>query len=130
MDPFQTHGAFSWSELTTADPAAAADFYAKLLGWSFDAMEITGSTYRVIKVGETAIGGIMSSPPGAPAMPPSWGSYVSVDDLDARVEAVPKLGGRVHLPPTPIPGVGRFAVIADPDGALLSLITYDPPTGE
>ena len=65
MDVFKTPGAISWSELMTADPAAAAAFYGELFGWTFDQMDMGSGPYRVIKVGaDDAIGGIMAAPPG------------------------------------------------------------------
>ncbi len=127
MDPFKTPGAFSWCELMTTDPAAATEFYRQLLGWTVEPMNM-GMPYNVLKVGEAAIGGIMGMPPGAAAgMPPMWMSYVTVADVDALVKRVEGLGGKVHMPPTDIPTVGRFAVIQDPQGAVLNLITYAAP---
>ena len=57
-------------------------------------------------------------------MPPAWGPYVTVDDVDAIAEQAEKLGGKVCIPPRDIPSVGRFTVIADPQGAVISAITY------
>jgi len=122
--PFATHGAFSWNELTTSDPKAARKFYGTLLGWQFKDMDRGHGTYTVINVGGQGIGGIAGTPPNAQGMPPTWGGYVTVDDVDAVVARVAGLGGRVLLAPTDIPTVGRFATIADPQGATLSLITY------
>ncbi len=128
MDPFQTPGAFSWCELMTTDPQAAAAFYGKLFGWKMEAMNATGMPYTVAKIGDAAIGGVMGMPPMAPAgMPPTWVPYVTVADVDALVKEVVSLGGKVHMPPTDIPTVGRFAVIADPTGATLNVITYAMP---
>jgi predicted enzyme related to lactoylglutathione lyase len=130
MDAFQTHGAPSWSELTTTDPSAAAEFYGKLLGWTFESMDMAGGTYRVVKVGDTAVAGIMGQPLGAPPMPPAWGTYVTVDNLDECVKRAAELGGKQIVPPSDVPGVGRFAVIQDPQGAVLSLMTYERRTGD
>jgi predicted enzyme related to lactoylglutathione lyase len=128
MDAFTTPGAFSWSELMTNDPAAATDFYAKLLGWRYDTMDMPQGPYHVIKIGkDDAIGGIMGPVPDAPPMPPAWGCYVTVSDVDACAAKVPELGGAVLVPPMDIPGVGRFTVIRDPQGAMLNLITYAAP---
>ena len=125
MDAFQTHGAFSWCELMTSDPQAAADFYGKLLGWTFDTMEMGMGPYRVVKVGEAAMGGIMGMPPDAPAgMPPVWGCYVTVDNADETAGECAALGGKVLMPPTDIEGVGRFSVLQDPQGAVFSVIAY------
>ena len=119
-----THGAFSWNELMTTDVAAAKSFYGKLLGWQFKDMDMGGSTYAVINVDGQGVGGITGVPPNAQGMPPAWGGYATVDDVDAVVARVAGLGGRVLLAPTDIPTVGRFATIMDPQGATLSLITY------
>lgn len=128
MDAFKTHGAFSWSELMTTDPRAAAAFYGALFGWKSEDMDMGTGAYHVQKLGEDAIGGIMGMPPGAPAgMPPVWGSYVTVSNVDETVAQAEKLGGKVVMPIMQVPGVGRMAVIADPQGAVLSIITYDMP---
>jgi hypothetical protein len=128
MDAFKTHGAFSWSELMTTDPKAAAAFYGQLFGWQSEDMSMGTGTYQVQKLGDAAIGGIMSMPPGAPAgMPPAWGCYVTVSNVDETVAQAEKLGGKLVMPVMQVPGVGRMAVIADPQGAVLSVITYDTP---
>jgi predicted enzyme related to lactoylglutathione lyase len=125
MDAFQTHGAFSWNELMTPDPAAAAHFYHQLLGWTFDSMEMGMGPYRVVKVDDQAVGGIMGVPPDAPAgMPPVWGCYVTVDNADETAGECAALGGKVLMPPTDIEGVGRFSVLQDPQGAVFSVIAY------
>ena len=119
------HGAFSWFELMTRDVEGAKGFYSKLFGWTTEKMEMEGSmTYNVIKVGEDASGGIMSIPPQAGEMPSMWGIYVTVDDVDATAQAVKEMGGQVLMGPQDIPDVGRFYVIQDPQGAVISVITY------
>lgn len=130
MDPFRTHGAPSWSELLTTDPAAAASFYRELLGWEIEPMDMEGGQYHVVKVAGEAHAGIMTLPPGSPPRPPSWGVYVTVDDVDASAKRVTALGGQVLLAPTDVVGVGRFALVADPQGAMLHLITYGVQTGD
>jgi uncharacterized protein len=125
MDVYKTHGAFSWSELTTPDPARASEFYGKLFGWTFDAMPMPQGTYTVAKAGDTRVGGIMSPPPGAQGMPPMWGCYVTVQDVQATVKQCEALGGKVLMPPMDVKEVGRMAVIQDPQGAMLSVITYN-----
>jgi len=127
MDAFTTHGAFSWSELMTKDAASATKFYGRLFGWSFDKMDVPGGAYHVIKVGEAAVGGIMGPVPGQPPMPPAWGAYVTVDDVDESAAKAAQLGATVLVPPQDIPNVGRFSVIRDPQGAMLNLITYAKP---
>jgi uncharacterized protein len=125
MDPYQTHGAFSWSELMTSDPAAAGKFYGSLFGWKIETSDMGSGPYHVVKVGDTSVGGIMGKPPGVPAeMPSMWGCYVTVSQLDETLAAVERLGGAILMPPMDIKGVGRMAVIRDPQGAALSVIQY------
>ncbi|MBK1613707.1 glyoxalase [Rubrivivax gelatinosus] len=128
MDVFKTHGAFSWNELLTGDPERAAGFYAGLFGWSVEAQEIAGGTYRVVKTADgTAVGGIMGIPPDSPpGMPPHWGSYVTVDSVDDAIAKAEALGGTVIVPPMDIPGVGRMAVLRDPTGAAVNVMSYEP----
>ena len=130
MNAMQTQGAPSWSELTTTDPQAAMQFYGALLGWTFEAMPMEGGTYQVVKVEGESVAGIMGMSPGAPAMPPAWGTYVTVDNVDACVKRAEGLGAKITVPPTDIPGVGRFSVLSDPQGAAISLITYERATGD
>ncbi len=121
----QKHGAFGWFELTTSAPKDARAFYGKLLDWSFQDMDMGPSgTYTVINVDGQGIGGITATPSNAKGLPPNWGGYVTVADVDKVVSKVAGLGGQVLMPPTDIPTVGRFATVRDPQGATLSLITY------
>ena len=124
MDVYKTHGAFSWSELTTSDPAAAATFYGKLFGWTTEVMDMGTGPYMVTKVGETSVGGIMGPPPGAPSMPPHWGCYVTVNNVDDTLAQCAALGGATLVPAMDVPGVGRMAVIQDPQGAVISVMAY------
>lgn len=126
MDAFKTHGAFSWSELMTSDPAAAGRFYGQLFGWTTQTMDMGTGPYTVVKVGEASIGGIMAMPPDAPGMPPHWGCYVTVDNVDRTLEQCTALGGQVLMPAMDVPSVGRMAVIQDPQGAALNIIQYSP----
>ncbi|MDH5340210.1 MAG: VOC family protein [Rubrivivax sp.] len=124
MDAFKTHGAFSWSELMTHDPKAAADFYGALFGWTVDTMDMGQGPYHVLKVGDSAVGGIMGMQPGGTGQPPAWGCYVTVDDIDKICETCKSLGGTVCMPPTAVQGVGRMALLKDPQGAVIHAITY------
>jgi uncharacterized protein len=125
MDVYRTHGAFSWSELMTPNPAAASEFYGALFGWTSEVNDMGTGPYHVIKVGDTSIGGMMAPPPGSEGMPPMWGVYVTVDDIDATVARCTQLGGKVLMPPMEVKTVGRMAVLQDPQGAVFSAITYE-----
>ena len=118
------HGVFSWNELLTTNVSAAKAFYREALGWELEDMSTPGIPYTIAKKGNREVAGIMAIPDNNPGMPPNWGSYVTVDDVDARVARVKSLGGRLCHGPQDIPNIGRFAVIADPQGAMLTMITY------
>ncbi|HMK43350.1 MAG TPA: VOC family protein [Dissulfurispiraceae bacterium] len=121
---FKQHGAFSWSELLTTDVEAAKSFYVKLFGWETEEMAMPGMTYTVVKAGGKEVGGIMAIPKEAQGMPPTWGTYVTVDDVDATAKTAEAHGARLLLPPQDIPNVGRFCVLQDPQGAVINVITY------
>lgn len=116
-EPQYTFKHFVWRELMTPDVAAAKGFYGELLGWQFMSMPMPDGEYTVIKLGEAFLGGMVASPPGAPA---AWLSYVSVPDVDAAAKAVEANGGKIVAPPMDIQP-GRMAVVADPEGAHFTL---------
>jgi predicted enzyme related to lactoylglutathione lyase len=108
----------------TSNPGAAIAFYSKVAGWG--TMPWNGPMpYTMWTVGEAPIGGVNDLPPDAKAAgaPPHWLAYVAVPDINATVKRVGELGGKVKVPPTEIPEIGRFAVIADPQGAVIALYT-------
>ncbi len=126
-EQFKQHGAFSWCDLMTTDVKAAKAFYSKLFGWDMEEMAMAGMPYTVVKAGGKGIGGIAPMPKdAAKGTPPTWGIYVTVDDVDATAETAKQLGARLLVPPQDIPKVGRFCVIQDPQGAVISAITYVP----
>jgi predicted enzyme related to lactoylglutathione lyase len=123
-DLYQQHGAFSWIELMTTDVEGAKKFYTQLFGWETEDMPMENMSYTITKIGDEGVGGIMPLPPEAEGVPPHWGVYVTVDDVDATAGKAEELGGKIHVPPTDIPNVGRFCVIQDPQGSVISAITY------
>lgn len=119
-----SHGRFIWYELMTTDVKAAAAFYAKVVGWSMRDASMPGMSYTLLTVGEISVGGLMQLPEDAQQIgaKPRWLGYVAVGDVDAAAQRISELGGSVHVPPSDIPGIGRFSVIADPQTATLALI--------
>jgi predicted enzyme related to lactoylglutathione lyase len=117
------HGAFCWNELASKDDNAAKKFYSELLGWTYKEGDAGGMKYAEIIVGGVPCGGVYKMGPEYGEAPSHWMPYVAVGDVDASVKRVEELGGKVCVPPTDIPNVGRFSVINDPTGATLSLIT-------
>ena len=128
MNPAQTHGAFSWSELMTPDPAAAAAFYSSLLGYSIETMEMDMGTYSILKLGETPAAGVMNLPDAN--VPPNWGYYVTVDDVDAVAAKAKELGATEVWPLTDIADIGRMSGFLDRQGAYFAIITYSYPVME
>jgi predicted enzyme related to lactoylglutathione lyase len=116
------NGTFCWNELATNNLEAAKKFYTELLGWQLKEGQAGGMIYNEISAGGRGIGGMYQ--PGAEGgnAPSHWMAYVAVDDVDAKAKQVEELGGKVCMPPTDIPNVGRFCVINDPTGATLALI--------
>ena len=125
MSEFQmpAHGAFCWNELATNDTEAAIRFYTELLGWEMKQSTFGGAVYNEIVAAGQPCGGIHQMGPEFGGMKPHWMSYVAVDDVDEKAKQAADLGGKVCVPPTDIPTVGRFSVINDPAGAAISLIT-------
>lgn len=117
-------GAFSWAELATSDVEGAKKFYTALLGWTTEQAPIEGMSYTLAKVGEERVAGIMSNQCGGGEIKPQWGIYITVDDVDATARKAGELGGKVLMPPTDIPNVGRFSCLMDPQGVMFSVITY------
>jgi predicted enzyme related to lactoylglutathione lyase len=116
-------GSFVWYDLMTTDMAAATTFYRTAIGWTAADSGMPGPAYTLLSAGDTMIGGLMEIPAEVRAAGgrPGWMGYIGVDDVDAMVERVTKAGGHLHKPAADIPGVGRFAVVADPHGATFYL---------
>ncbi len=120
------HGKFVWYELMTTDLPAAEAFYGDVVGWKITDSGQAGMTYHILHAGEAPVGGAMTLPPGA-GDGPGWIGYIWADDVDAAAASVTAAGGSVHKGPDDIPNVGRFAVVADPQGAVLCLFKATAP---
>ena len=123
------HGSFVWNELAAPDPAAARDFYAAALGWTFEPFDLPDGPYWVAKAGDRVVAGIggldTAAVPGTAAS--TWFAFVEVDDVDARLARAVELGATVVQPPVDVPMVGRVAVLRDPTGAAIGWMTPSPP---
>ena len=115
-------GEFCWNELLTSDSAAAFTFYSQVCGWKIlEEMDMGPmGTYRIFGVGDQRIGGMMTTPPGAP-MPPMWLYYMDTADLDAALARATKRGAKVMNGPMDIPGDARIVQLLDPQGAAFAL---------
>jgi len=115
---FTPKGKFSWYELMTSDAAAAGKFYSDVVGWTTQEMPGDGPPYTVFNLGSVGIAGMLTIPGHV-----AWVGYISVDDVDAHVEKIVEAGGKLFRPPTDVPGVLRFAVLSDPQGAAIVVFT-------
>jgi len=112
-------GTFCWADLMTPDPHRAAKFYSGLFGWKLETGQ-QGGDYLHIKNGEQFIGGVPPAGSAGPGVPSHWSLYYQVTDCDASTAKAKALGAAVHMPPMTLEGVGRWAVMADPQGAAFS----------
>jgi uncharacterized protein len=121
---------FVWHDLMTTDLEKSTAFYTGLLGWKTGKMEVEAmGSYQMIQIGEEPIGGYMPLDPGHGA-PSHWIGYIAVEGVDACCAKALLLGGKVCVPATDIPGVGRFAVLEDPQGGVFSPFQSGEPCGE
>ena len=125
---FGEPGSLGWNELTTTDVGRAAAFYSGLFGWTAKQNEMPGMVYTTFMLGQSDVmaGGMMAQPKEMAGAPSMWSVYFSVGDADKTVNAARSLGGKVLVPPTHIPTIGRFAVLTDPQGAAFSVIKFLP----
>ncbi|MCB1396088.1 MAG: VOC family protein [Rhodobacter sp.] len=114
------HGLPCWYELTSPDTAAAATFYGAVLGWSWAKVPMEGMDYHLASMGPAMVAGMMTPP--ADGIPPNWCIYFAVTDCDATAAAVQADGGGQIVPPSDIPGTGRFAILTDPQGAVFGIL--------
>jgi predicted enzyme related to lactoylglutathione lyase len=114
-----------WNELVTPDVAAATRFYAEVLGVGFEEMPMEGGpAYTCLVVDGRQVGGV--TPPPMEGVPPHWNVYLNVESVDDTVARATALGGSVVAPAFDVPGVGRLAVLADPQGGMFSLMQNPP----
>ena len=135
-------GRFVWYDLMTTDIPAATAFYTKVAGWGTQDFDMgPTASYQMWTVGGKMIGGVVRMTPDMfpPGTSPHWTAAVAVPSVDETATQAESLGGKVISPPADIPTVGRYAVIADPQGAVINLYTpleperiggYAPQVGE
>lgn len=118
------HGTIHWSELASTDVEGSKAFFAAQAGWTFDGMEMPNGMYWVAMKDGKPVAGIMSvdSIP-ADGVPPHWTTYIAVDDIDKVVAETVASGGKVVQPAYDVPGVGRIAMLQDPGGATVGMMT-------
>jgi hypothetical protein len=119
-----------WNELMTRDVDGAKSFYDSVFGWTYQADE---SGYVAISQDDRVQAGMMQITESMGEMPPNWGLYILVEDVEATIARTQELGGNMLVPATPAGQMGTFAVLQDPQGAVFNVIKYngpaDPPPG-
>ena len=113
---------FTWTELSTSDPDGAIAFYGEVFGWGHETSDALGAPYTEFKVGERSVAGMMAAEPGAPT---AWMPYFEVTDPPRTAAEAAALGGEAVVEPMPIPTVGTFAILRDPQGAAFGVIRTD-----
>jgi predicted enzyme related to lactoylglutathione lyase len=124
-----SQGRFVWYELVTTDVEAAMAFYTRVMGWGAWDASVPGKRHILFSDGKAAISGLTQLPQDATQMGahPIWIGYIGVDDVDAASDRITRLGGSVHVPPTNVSDISRFAVFADPQAARLALFKWRNP---
>ncbi len=114
----------TWAECISNDVGKSREFLTTLFGWEAEAMDSPeGGTYTLLKKDDRPACGLMD-PPGE--MPSFWLNYFAVADCDATVAKARELGAQIQREPTANPGVGRFALISDPQGAGFGILEPEP----
>lgn len=121
-------GSFVWYELMTDEPDGSTAFYRRVIGWDARPFGDDGG-YTILSAGERGVAGLMALPEEARAAGarPGWMGYIAVADVNSAVDRIARGGGKIHKAPWDIPGVGRIAAVADPQGAMFMVIA---PLGE
>jgi predicted enzyme related to lactoylglutathione lyase len=127
-NPNAVQGRFTWHDLMTTDPDAAKAFYTGVAGWGTQDWPGTTPPYTMFLAGDAMVGGVMQLPDEAiqQGAMSHWLTYIETQDVDETFALATKLGASIYVPPTDIPTVGRFAVLADPQGAMFALFTPLP----
>jgi len=116
-------GAVDWMELVALDPAVTFPFYERVLGVGVSEMRVGDEPYGLFDVGSTSVAGAYRSDGAEPA---HWLLYFNVADLDAGIVRATELGGTLRTEPLQAPGVGRWAEIVDPQGAVFGMLEPEP----
>ena len=119
-------GSLCWTELATTDTVAAGHFYASLFGWALKKQETGARAYTELWKGPRPAGGMMEIEKGRGLAEPAWGVYFRVADCDAAVAKAQALGARVFREPDDIEKVGRYAFLADREGATFAVMALAP----
>jgi len=122
---------FVWVDLVTKDLVGAQSFYKSLMSWGTKDVDVPPpmNKYTMFNFNGEEFGGVIPLP--MPEAPIHWLPYVLVEDVDQVTKRAKALGGQVFMEPSDIPNVGRFSVIADPTGGVVSPMSFlQPPKAQ
>jgi uncharacterized protein len=126
------HGSFIWYELITPDADGAKAFYDAVVGWEVGPPSDDHMGYREIRSGNGHAGGMLplTEEMASHGASPMWLGYIGVDDVDCALAAIEQGGGKVLMPAFDIPGIGRIAMVSDPQDAPFYVMKPIPPAGQ
>lgn len=116
-------GAPCWYELSTTDIDGAQRFYSAALGWNVTDSGMAGMDYRLAALEGSMVAGIA---PAQADQPTAWTIYFAVTDCDTSFAEAVALAATPIVPPSDVPGTGRFAVLIDPQGAAFGILQPEP----
>lgn len=126
MSETPTYGTFGWFDLTVDDAETVRDFYADVVGWTPEPVDMGGySDYNMCAGDGTATAGVCHARGSNADLPAQWLVYVHIPDLDASLEKVAARGGECLSGPKGSAEAGRYAIVRDPAGAVMAL--FEPP---
>ena len=114
-------GRFVWFDLHTTEPTQAPGFYTNVTGWGTMPWQGTNG-YTMWTSDGAPLGGVGKLDQNV-SQAPHWLGYIATPSVDETVKQAVDLGARTLKPPTDIPSVGRFAILADPHGAVFAVFT-------
>ena len=120
-------GSLCWNELMTSDTKKDGEFYSALFGWGKDVQNFGTFEYTMFSNGDRPAAGMLQITPDMGPIPPNWLVYFAVDDCDATVKKAEELGAKTMKPADDIPGIGRFAILQDPQDAAFAIIKLEGP---
>lgn len=124
---YNAPNSFTWNELMTTDTKKDGEFYSTVFDWRRDVQNFGPMEYTMFINGERPNGGMLQITPEMGNIPSNWLVYFAVDDCDAKAQKATELGASIMKPADDIPGVGRFAILTDPQGAAFAIIKLENP---
>ena len=123
-------GSILWVDLTVSSADRVRDFYAKVVGWKHEPVDMDGYSEYNMKAPQSGnpTAGVCHARGVNAGLPPYWLVYITVENIAQSVQQVVELGGKVIVQPKGMGGQGSYCVIQDPAGAVAAL--FEPATNQ